>query len=68
VSFETNEKFMELYRNWGKEHDKTCPYLKTGSAAAGGRTSFCFTPNVGIEIAVRCVCGNFVDITDSSEW
>lgn len=39
MKFEISEKSMEIYRNWKKEHDRSCPYLKTG--AAGGRISFC---------------------------
>lgn len=67
MKFEISEKSMQTYRRWRKEHDKICPYLKTGSA--GGRLSFCFTPNgLGIETVVRCACGKYVNITDSSEW
>jgi len=67
VNFEINETSWKQYIIWSKEHDKTCPYVKTGSA--GGRISFVFTPNgLGIEISVKCACGKFIDITDTSEW
>jgi hypothetical protein len=65
--FEINEKSMQMYLEWEKEHDKICPYLKTGSA--GGRTTFEFTPTgLGIQIMVRCACGKVHDITDTTEW
>ena len=67
MKFEMSKKSYKQYCDWSKEHDKKCPYLHTG--AAGGRTSFCFTPTgIGIEIKVHCTCGANIDVTDTSEW
>jgi hypothetical protein len=66
VKFEICKKSWDKYIHWSKAHDKTCPYVRTGSA--GGRTSFCFTPNgLFIEVLAKCACGQFVDITDESD-
>ena len=68
MKFEMSEKSRELYSEWLKEHDKKCPYLYRGSA--GGRITFCFTPDaLGLtDMVVRCACGAFEVVSDEDDY
>ncbi|MFW6002439.1 MAG: hypothetical protein ACOCQD_03785 [archaeon] len=67
MKFEMSERACEIYSSWRKEHDKNCPYLYRGSA--GGRITFCFTPNsLGMtETIVRCACGAYKAVSEEDD-
>jgi hypothetical protein len=61
-----DESVKEFY-NWKKQHDKTCQSKDAG--AIGGRLSFSFTPTgLGDIIKIKCMCGEFIDLTHSERW
>lgn len=68
MRFELDEVEHIKYREWRREHDKTCKN-KYGVGAIGGRTTFCFTPTgLGNIVVVKCACGEEINLTDVSDW
>lgn len=74
-SFTPNEKELKTLNEWLTEHNKTCKFYDDGSSPApkigaiGGRLTHCFTPTgIGINVTVKCACGELKDITDYSCW
>lgn len=72
--FELNGKMDEKLSKWLKKHDKKCPYSRENlpfnkTPAIGGRLAYNFVPNgIGMEVSVKCACGETVDLTDVDSW
>lgn len=67
-TFEIDKDEQKKLDKWIKEHDTKCS-VRDSHTAIGGRLTYCFTPtSIGTSIAVKCVCGTEIDLTDYKKW
>jgi hypothetical protein len=76
-TFILEEEEWETFDAWYQAHRKVCPHLNyklaqelgLPHAAAGGAVTYLFTPTgIGLNVSVRCACGDKVDCTDYDSW
>lgn len=71
--FEITEEEMARFKEWVKEHDKTCslPVKDDGSRCGtiGDRFSFSFSPtSLGTIVGAKCGCGEKVLLSDFDQF
>ncbi len=64
---------LEIFKEWDKEHVKTCPVINNGKPypadSIGFRLTYSFSPSgLGDCVEVSCSCGESKSCTDTSNW
>ena len=64
-SFSLTPEQSDRIREWMSGHDCTIE----NAGAIGGKFTFCFTQtSIGIGEAVKCACGQEIDVTEYDLW